>query len=103
MYYAHQNICFQYFNKWSTEGLWIKIQTKLVEEICSKAGRKKAPTAAIIDSQSVKIAAQKGIRGYDAGKKIGGRKRHMLVDTMGNILLLDVHSAATQDRDGAVE
>jgi transposase len=101
--FPHWNTCFQYFNKWSTEGLWLKIHTKLVEEIRAKAGKKKAPTAAIIDSQSVKTAAQKGIRGYDAGKKIKGRKRHMLVDTMGNILLLDVHSAAIQDRDGAAE
>ena len=101
--FPHWNSCFQYFNKWSAEGLWLKIHTKLVEEIRVKAGKKTAPTAAIIDSQSVKTAMQKGIRGYDAGKKIKGRKRHILVDTMGNILLLDVHSAAIQDRDGGAE
>jgi putative transposase len=66
--------------------LWLEIHTKLIEENRVRAGRKKAPTAAFIDSQSVKTAAQKGIRGYDAGKKIKGRKRHMLVETMGNIL-----------------
>lgn len=101
--FPHWNSCYQYFDKWSAEGLWLKIHTKLVEEIRVKAGKRKAPTAAIIDSQSVKTAMQNGIRGYDAGKKIKGRKRHILVDTMGNILLLDVHSAAIQDRDGGAE
>ena len=62
---------------------------------------KKAPTAAIIDSQSVRTASQPGVRGYDAGKKITGRKRHVLVDTMGNILALKVTTADVQDRDGA--
>ena len=62
---------------------------------------KKAPTAAIIDSQSVRTASQPGVRGYDAGKKITGRKRHLLVDTQGNILALKVTTADVQDRDGA--
>lgn len=63
--------------------------------------KKKAPSAAIIDSQSVKVAEQPGERGYDAGKKINGRKRHLLVDTLGLVLSVVVHSAALQDRDGA--
>ena len=63
--------------------------------------KKKAPTAAIIDSQSVRTASQPGVRGYDAGKKITGRKRHVLVDTLGNILALKVTTADVQDRDGA--
>jgi putative transposase len=62
---------------------------------------KKAPTAAIIDSQSVRTASQPGVRGDDAGKKITGRKRHILVDTQGNILALKVTTADVQDRDGA--
>jgi putative transposase len=62
---------------------------------------KKAPSAAIIDSQSVKVAEQPGERGYDAGKKVNGRKRHLLVDTLGLILAVVVHRAAVQDRDGA--
>src|SRR5882757_6437430 len=67
------------------------------------AGRaeKKAPTAAILDSQSVKVSNHGGVRGYDAGKKILGRKRHLLVDTLGLILHVVVHSAAIQDREGA--
>jgi len=63
--------------------------------------KKKAPSAAVIDSQSVKVAEQPGERGYDAGKKINGRKRHLLVDTLGLILAVVVHSAGVQDRDGA--
>ena len=63
--------------------------------------KKKAPTAAILDSQSVKVANHGGVRGYDAGKKIMGRKRHLLVDTLGLILAVVVHPANIQDRDGA--
>lgn len=63
--------------------------------------KKKAPTAAIIDSQSVKMSSQPGERGFDAGKKIRGRKRHLLVDTLGLILGVKVHSAGLQDREGA--
>ena len=63
--------------------------------------KKKAPTAAIIDSQSVKMAGQPGERGYDAGKKVDGRKRHLLVDSLGLILRVVVHRADIQDRDGA--
>ena len=66
-----------------------------------KERKKKAPTAAILDSQSVKVSNHGGVRGYDAGKKILGRKRHLLVDTLGLILHVVVHSAAIQDRDGA--
>ena len=62
---------------------------------------KKASTAAIIDSQSVRTTSHPGDRGYDAGKKITGRKRHVLVDTLGFILLLKVTSADVQDREGA--
>jgi len=63
--------------------------------------KKKAPTAAILDSQSVKTANHGGVRGYDAGKKVMGRKRHLLVDTLGLILHVVVHPASIQDRDGA--
>lgn len=67
----------------------------------TKARKKKAPTAAIIDSQSVKSSNHPGSRGYDAGKRILGRKRHLLVDTLGLILMVRVHPASIQDRDGA--
>ena len=63
--------------------------------------QKKRPTAAILDSQSVRTTHRGGVRGYDAGKKILGRKRHLLVDTAGLILKVRVHAASLQDRDGA--
>jgi transposase len=65
-----------------------------------RVGRQASPTGAIIDSQSVKTTEAGGPRGYDAGKKINGRKRHALVDTDGRGLVLEPHPASIQDRDG---
>jgi transposase len=67
-----------------------------------RVGREASPSAAIIDSQSVKTTEAGGPRGYDAGKKINGRKRHAMVDTDGRGVMLQVHSALIQDRDGAI-
>ncbi len=64
-------------------------------------GREASPTAGVIDSQSVKTTESGGIRGFDAGKKINRRKRHIVVDTIGLIVGLVVHAADIQDRDGA--
>ncbi len=80
---------------------WENINHVLVMQDRERAGREASPTAAVIDSQSVKTTESGGIRGYDAGKKINGRKRHAMVDTDGRALKLQVHSAAIQDRDGA--
>ena len=65
-----------------------------------RAGREASPTAGVVDSQSVKTTEAGGLRGYDAGKKINGRKRHLVTDTIGLPLNLAVHAANIQDRDG---
>jgi transposase len=94
---------FDYFSAGRRSGLWEKLNDRLRIKVRVAEGRKPSPTAAILDSQSVKGAEQGGDTvGYDAGKKIGGRKRHLLVDTLGLILGVKVTPASIQDRDGAV-
>ena len=94
---------FDYFSAWRKSGLWAELHERLRKKVRVAEGRKPSPTAAILDSQSVKAAEQGGDAiGYDAGKKIGGRKRHLLVDTLGMILGVSVTAASVQDRDGAV-
>jgi putative transposase len=90
-----------YFNQWRKDGTWERINTVLREEVRRRAGREPTPSAGIIDSQTVKTTEQGGPHGYDAGKKINGRKRHLLVDTLGLVLMVVVHAADIQDRDGA--
>ena len=89
------------FWQWRNEGLWQKIHDALREKTRRQAGKKATPTVAIIDSQSVRTAEGGEQRGYDAGKKTPGRKRHLAVDTLGLILAVIVHPADWQDQDGA--
>jgi putative transposase len=90
-----------YFRRWSQDWTWTFIHNVLRDWLRYSEGRKVGPTAAIIDSQSVKTPDQAGERGYDAGKKISGRKRHVAVDCLGFILGMVITSAAVQDRDAA--
>jgi len=90
-----------YFRRWSQDWTWEFMHDVLRDCVRKTAGRKVAPTAAIVDSQSVKTPDQAGERGYDAGKKISGRKRHVAVDCLGLILAVMITPAAVQDRDAA--
>lgn len=90
-----------YFRRWRDSQVWEQLNDVLRSKVREQAGRDPEPSAAIIDSQSVKTSAVAGERGYDASKKVNGRKRHLLVDVLGLLLAVYVHPANIQDRDGA--
>ena len=93
---------YRWFARFRDDGTWETINHHLVMRDRERVGRAASPSAAVLDSQSAKTAEAGGPRGYDAGKKVKGRKRHALVDTDGRALKLHVHPADIQDRDGAV-
>ncbi len=92
---------YYYFRKWSKDGTWQTINETLRKMEREKRDRDPEPTGAIVDSQSVKTTEAGGERGFDSGKKTKGRKRNVIVDTVGNLLSVVVNAANSDDRTGA--
>ena len=99
--YPPWKIVYYYFTKWKREGVIEELQDILLERERKKHGRDGSPSVGIIDSQSVKTSCCAMGRGYDAGKRTKGLKRHIVVDTLGLLMAIVVHTADMQDRDGA--
>lgn len=94
-------LVYHYFDRWKKNGTLKRVHDMLRQKARKKAGHQEEPTAGILDSQSVKTTQEAETKGYDAGKKVKGRKRHLLVDTLGLVLLVWMSAADVQDRDAA--
>jgi putative transposase len=92
---------YYYFRQWRKAHIWQRLHDRLRAEVRRAAKRHKHPTAGCLDSQSVKTTQISGVRGFDAAKNIKGRKRHLLVDTLGLLMSIVVTAASVQERDGA--
>jgi putative transposase len=94
---------YDYFRKWRAAGVWQRLNDALREQVRKKAGRKRTPKTASLDSQSAKAGGSGGESGYDAGKKVSGRKRHLLVDSLGLVLAVLVTAASVTDARAAAD
>jgi len=101
--YGPWSTAYDYFRKWRKDGTWQRINDALRDQVRKKAGRKPSPRTAYLDSQSVKGGGAGGETGYDAGKKIKGRKRHLIVDSLGLILAVMVTGAGVSDPRAAMD
>jgi putative transposase len=99
--YPNPHSVYYHYRKWCLDGTWQRINRALGYLERRRGGRFARPSAAIVDSQSVKVSDMGGVSGYDGNKKIKGRKRHILVDTLGNLLDVIVSAANLNDREGA--
>jgi putative transposase len=99
--FPNHNSVYYHFRKWCLDGTWRRVNTTLRKLDRRKQGRNEDPTAGVIDTQSAKTTEAGGERGFDAFKRINGRKRHIVVDTVGNLLDVVVHAANIQDYHGA--
>ena len=99
--YPNYNSVYYHYRKWCKDGTWQRINRALREQERRRRDRDEDPSAGVIDTQSVKTTEAGGERSYDAAKKVNGRKRHIIVDTVGNLLEVVVHAAGIQDYHGA--
>jgi putative transposase len=101
--YPNHNSVYYHYRKWCKDDTWRRVNTALRKQERRQRERHEDPSAGIIDTQSAKTTEAGGERSYDAAKKINGRKRHIVVDTVGNLLEVMVHAAGIQDYHGAKE
>lgn len=95
-----QNV-YRTFRRWSEQGKFEQMHDRLRARWREREGRQAEPTATVLDAQSTRSSPQGGDSGFDAGKKVKGRKRHLVVDSLGLLLAVSVTAASVQDRDGA--